>query len=294
LPDGARLPVSRLTAVVWPTLGITKGALMRYYVRVAPLILPALDGRPLGARYYPHGLAGESFFQQRAPLAPPPGTRVELLPIDTPVRRRLVGGPLLTLLAMVELGTISQDPWLSRLPTLDTPDHAVFDLDPMPGVPFTSVVDVARWLHEALARHGVAAFAKTSGSTGLHVYVPLAANVSFDAARRFAEGIAAPVAARHARIATTARGIASRGQRVYIDCLQNLRGKTVATAYSARATWSAGVSTPITWSELESGIEPSDFTLRTLPARLRTHGDLWKACRTAPGHEPHVADGRGR
>jgi bifunctional non-homologous end joining protein LigD len=294
LPDGARLSVSRLTAVVWPTLGITKGALMRYYVRVAPLILPTLDGRPLGAKYYPEGLAGESFFQQRAPLAPPPGARVEILPINTPVKRRLVGGPLLTLLAMIELGAISQDPWLSRLPSLDTPDHAVFDLDPMPGVPFSSVIDVARWLHDELARHGATAFAKTSGGTGLHVYVPLVAGIPFDSARRFTERIAAPVAARHARLATTERAVAGRGERVYIDCLQNLRGKTCATAYSVRATWSAGVSTPITWDELESGIAPRDFTLRTLPARLRAHGDLWAAGRASRGFDPRSGDTRGR
>jgi bifunctional non-homologous end joining protein LigD len=184
---------------------------------------------------------------------------------------------------MVDMGAVSFDPWSSRTGTPDSPDYAVFDLDPMPDVPFAAVRDVARLLHEELARRRVPAALKTSGASGLHVFVPLAAGATFDAARRFCERIAGVVAARHPALATLEREIARRGRRVYLDCLQNLRTKTLASAYSARASAFAGVSTPLRWSDLEDGAEPADFTVRTVPRRLARLGDLWSSLRRGPG-----------
>jgi bifunctional non-homologous end joining protein LigD len=279
MPDGFELMVSGLNAAVWPKLGITKGELLRYYVRVAALLLPNVADRPLGARYFPSGVGHTAYFQQRAPARVPPGVRVEVLNIDIPVRRRLVGGSLLTLLYMTDAGAVSQDPWFSRVASLDDPDYAVFDLDPMPGASFGMVRDVARWIGEALERVKVVGVPKTSGASGLHIYVPLAPRTSYDDSRVFCETIARHVAGRHRRVATTERTVAARGPRVYIDCLQNLRSKTLATAYSARASAYAGVSMPVTWKEVDGSLDPRAFTVRSALDRIDSVGDLWSPMR---------------
>lgn len=283
LPDGFAVAVRGLDAPVWPRLAITRGDLLRYYVGVSPLLLPAVADRPLGARYFPRGVGRRAFFQQRAPATVPDGVRVEILDIDTPVRRRLVGGALLTLLYMVDAGVISQDPWLARVGRLGTPDLCVLDLDPMPGASFARVLDVARWLRDVLARAGIPAVPKTSGASGLHLVVPLAPGASWPESRTLCQTLAAHVARQHPGVATVERAVARRGARVYIDCLQNLRGKTLAAVYSARATSFAGVSTPLTWAEVDDAIDPRAFTLRTIGDRLREVGDLWAPVRRARG-----------
>ena len=267
LPEGERLPVGQLHKVLWPRAGITKGELMRYYVRVAPLILPTVRDRPLIMRRHPDGVGAGGFYQQRAPADTPPGVRTAVLASDRVVPRRLIGGSLITLLFMTQIAALSQDPWFSRVTSEDTPDHAVLDLDPMPGVPFATVVDVARWVRDELAALGVTGFPKTSGKTGLHVYVPLAPGTSYTASRLFAELVATAVAEKHPRVATVERTLRARGRRVYVDYLQNSRGKTLASAYSARASDDAGVSTPLTWKEVDTGVDRRAFTLRTIEAR---------------------------
>jgi len=283
LPDGSRLEVGQLHKVLWPRPRITKGELMRYYVRIAPLILPTVRDRPLIMRRYPDGVRAGGFYQQRAPADTPPNVRTTVLASDRVVPRRLIGGSLTTLLFMTQIAALSQDPWFSRVQSEDTPDHCVLDLDPMPGVPFATVVDVARWVRDELAALGVAGFPKTSGKTGLHVYVPLATGTSYDASRIFAEIVATAVAEKHPRVATVARALRDRGRRVYVDFLQNSRGKTLASAYSARGSDDAGVSTPLTWNEIDAGVDRRDFTLRTIEARVRDVGDLWAAFRRARG-----------
>ena len=283
LPDGQRLEVGQLHKVFWPRLGLTKGALMRYYVRVSPFLLPAVADRPLIMRRWPDGVAASKFYQQRAPEDTPPGVRVATLASDRVVPRRFIGGSLTTLLFMTQIAAISQDPWFSRVQSEDYPDHSVVDLDPMPGVPFGSVRDAARWVHDELERLGVASFPKTSGATGLHVYIPLPPRTTWETSRLFAELVATTVAQRHPRTATIERAIRARGKRVYLDFMQNTRGKTLASAYSARGTDDAGVSTPLRWDELETNVDRGDFTLLTIDARLREVGDLWAARRRARG-----------
>src|SRR5204863_886384 len=228
-------------------LGITKGAMLRYYAWAAPLLLPAVADRPLVMRRFPDGVRGRAFSQQRAPADAPPGVRVETLPVDTEVPSRLIGGSLITLLYMAQIAAISQDPWFSRVGSLDDANHVVLDLDPMPGVPFATVVDVARWIHDELERIGTPAVPKTSGATGMHVYIPLPRGTSYETGRLFCEIIATLVAERQPRVATVERAVDARGRRVYVDYMQNFRGKTLATAYSARGSDYAGVSTPLTW-----------------------------------------------
>jgi bifunctional non-homologous end joining protein LigD len=232
---------------------------------------------------FPNGVQAKAFYQQRAPDEVPPGVRVAVLPADTEVPSRLVGGSLTTLLYMAQLAVVSQDPWFSRVGSLDSADHVALDLDPMPGVTFTRVLDVARWLRDVLDGLGVPAVPKTSGADGAHIYIPLPPDTTYESGRLFCQIVATLVADRHPQAATVERAVHARGRRVYIDYLQNIRGKTLATAYSARASEYAGASAPLTWDEVEQGVDRRDFTMRTMAARLATVGDLWARLRTSRG-----------
>jgi bifunctional non-homologous end joining protein LigD len=282
LPNGDTLRVTNLSKVFWPKLGITKGELMRYYVQVAPLLLPCVDDRPLVMKRFPNGVAGPAFYQQRHPEKTPPGVRREVLPEDIePIdeegpRDRLIGGSLTTLLYTTQLAAISQDPWFSRVADPSSQDHTAIDLDPGEGATFKQVLDVARWVKDELDRYGIPAVPKTSGSRGLHIYVRLPPHTSYETGQLLAQMIATTVANAHPKVATVERWVKRRPRgTVYVDYLQNILGKTLATAYSARATDYAGVSTPLTWAEVARGVDPTDFTVRTAPARFKKVGDLW-------------------
>ena len=190
-------------------------------------------------------------------------------------RAHLVGGDITTLLYTAQLASISQDPWFSRAGSERVVDHVAIDLDPPDGLPFARVLDVARWVREELDRLKVAGFPKTSGSGGLHVYVPVAPGTTYDAGLLFCQIVATMVATKHPREATVERAVKARGRRIYVDYLQNIQGKTLASAYSARANAFAGVSAPLTWEEVDEGVEPQDFTVRNFGERLRSAGDLW-------------------
>ena len=274
LPEGT-LEVGNLHKVFWPAEGLTKGDLLRYYVQVSPYILPVVEDRPLVMKRYPNGVRSEAFYQHRAPDKVPPGIRIEVLP-DDDVPSRPVGGSLNTLLYLAQLAAVSQDPWFSRVQSLHLVDHIAFDLDPMPGTSFETVLDVARWLRDVLAKVGATGVPKTSGSDGLHVYVPMPKNTPYEAGRLWAQIVATLVAAQHPRVATVERSVRKRGAKVYVDYLQNIEGKTLACAYSARASEFAGASTPVTWDEIDDGFDRRELTIRTLPARIARVGDLWK------------------
>jgi bifunctional non-homologous end joining protein LigD len=281
VPGGERLDVTNLHKVFWPTLKLTKGDLFRYYTQIAPAILPVLADRPLVMKRFPNGVDAKPFYQHRAERVPK-GVRSE--PVDSDDRRpQLIGGSLQTLLYTCQLAAISQDPWFSRVQTPDTPDHIALDLDPSDEVPFSQVLEVARAVHEELDALGVFALPKTSGATGLHIFVPLAPGTPYETALLFAQLIATLVAEKHPTLATVERAVKARGRRVYVDYLQNIQGKTLASAYSARASAYAGVSTPLTWKEVHEGVDREAFTIRTVPARVRAVGDLWAPLFTAPG-----------
>ncbi len=283
LPDGDELSVTNLHKVFWPTLKLTKGDLLRYYVQVASFILPALEDRPLTMKRLPNGIAGKTFYQHRAPDEVPANVRVEHVRGEKTVPARLVGGSLKTLLYMTQLAAISQDPWFSRVSSPDMADHVAFDLDPADGVGFEQVLDVARWIRDELEGIGASGVPKTSGADGLHIYIPLPPDTPYEAGLLFCQIVATLVTQRHPKEATTERNVRARGRRVYIDCLQNVQGKTLASVYSARASEYAGVSTPLTWTEVDRGVRREDFTIQTVPARLTQVGDLWKSLRTSKG-----------
>jgi len=281
LSDGDRLPVTNLWKVFWPKEKLTKGDLFRYYVRVAPFVLPAVTDRPLVMKRFPNGVAAPPFYQHRAPEVPP-GVRTAVVSV-VEKRPQIIGGNLKTLLYMTQLAAISQDPWFSRIQHPQFADYAAFDLDPSDAVPFARALDVARWIRDELDALGALGVPKTSGSDGLHVYVPLPPGTPYDAGLLFCQIVAAVVAQKHPKVATVERSVKARGKRVYIDCLQNILGKTLATAYSARASEFAGVSTPMTWQEIDDGFDRQAFTIRTAPSRFEAVGDLWAALRKSKG-----------
>src|SRR5581483_11521880 len=251
---------------------------------IAPYILPALDDRPLSFKRFPHGLRRPETFHQRIKWRVPPGVRVESVKAaDRVFEPRLIGGSLATLLYGVQIDFISMDPWLSRVHSPDHPDYAVIDLDPGAGVPFVRVADVAKWLHELFELAGIVTVVKTSGIGGLHLIVPLAKGTDYRQARALAMTFATRVARRHPEHATVERAIAARGRRVYLDCDQNLRAKTIAAPYSARHSVFAGISAPLRWSELDRPVKPDQFTVQTIQERLRHVGDLWLAVRQSVG-----------
>jgi bifunctional non-homologous end joining protein LigD len=283
LPDGGRLDVTNLGKIFWPALGLTKGDLFRHYVRVSPYLLPALADRPLVMKRYPNGVQAKPFYQHRAPDSLPRGVRVAEVTTETETRAHVVGGDLLTLLYTAQLASISQDPWFSRAGSQDHIDHVALDLDPPDGLPFARILDLARFVRDELDSLGASGFPKTSGSRGLHIYVPMAPGTPYDAGLLFAQIVATHVAQKHPTLATVERSLNARGGRIYVDYMQNMRGKTLASVYSARANDFAGVSTPLTWEEIDEGVSPRDFTIPTFTTRLARVGDLWAGLRKAKG-----------
>jgi bifunctional non-homologous end joining protein LigD len=276
LPTGT-LEVSKLDKVFFPETGQTKGDLLRYYARISPVLLPAIIDRPLVMKRFPNGVTGKAFFQQRAPEDPPASVRVEPVADEgLTTQQRIIGGDLATLLYVAQLGAISIDPWQSRVGSVQFADYAVIDLDPGPRAKFARVVEVALAVKEVLDGLGLHAVPKTSGASGLHIVLPLETHVPNDGGRMVAELVATMVAESHAKIATIERWVKSRASgAVYVDFLQNIRGKTVAGVYSVRARPGATVSTPLGWDEVNEGLDPAEFTMDAVLERVRTRGDVW-------------------
>jgi bifunctional non-homologous end joining protein LigD len=274
---GKTLKVSNLDKVFFPKEKYTKGDVMRYYTRIADFILPTIQDRPLVLKRFPNGIDGESFYQQKASETTPPGVRVEVIVTDGGEKQpRYVGGDLLTLLYTIQLGAISVDPWHSRVQSLEYADYTVVDLDPGPRANFARVIQSARWTKEVIDGFGLHAAIKTSGSTGLHIYLPLPPRTPNEAATLVAQMIATKVADAHPKEATTERFVKARGAAtVYVDYLQNIQGKTVAGPYCVRAKPGGPVSTPLKWSELTDDLDPRDFHLGNAAARFEKIGDIW-------------------
>jgi bifunctional non-homologous end joining protein LigD len=268
--------LTHLEKLYWPKEKITKGGLLRYYAQIGKTIMPHLNGRPLVLQRYPHGIDGEAFFQHNVPTGPAYLKRETLESTAGRALEYAIYTDLASLLYLVNLGVIAQHVWLSRIDKLDRPDYVVFDLDPK-GAPFVNVLKVARLMKQTLDKLGVKGFAKTSGSSGIHIFVPVKRRYSFNETMEWAEMVANEAASRDLQIATTERRLAERKKsQIYIDWQQNARGKTIAAAYTVREKPLAPVSAPVTWKEIDDGFKLSDFTIRTMPGRIKTRGDLWK------------------
>jgi bifunctional non-homologous end joining protein LigD len=224
----------------------------------------------------PDGIAGESFFQKNHEHLPDWVPHIDIFSESNEANLHwIVGGKLETLLYIVQLGSIEVNPWNSRVGQLDNPDWCVIDLDPE-GVSFAKVISVARTVHEVCEEWGIANYPKTSGKTGLHIYIPLAAKYSFEQSKNLAHLIVLEVNKRQPDITSVERLPKKRHHKIYLDFLQNREGQTLAAPYSARPTAQATVSTPLHWDEVKAGLDPADFTIQNTPQRLKRTGDLWK------------------
>ncbi|HET8538592.1 MAG TPA: DNA ligase D [Anaeromyxobacter sp.] len=268
-PPARAFDVTNADKVWFPPDGITKGEIVAYYRAIAPSMLPFLEDRPLVLTRYPDGIDGKSFFQKDAPEWRPEWIRTVRIPNDDgrDLDHFLVDDAE-GLAWLANLGTIPIHVWASRAPELERPDWCVVDLDPKEA-PFAHVVELARALHDLCDELGLPSYPKTTGQKGLHVLVPLGGKLDHAQARTLGELLARALEADHPAIATTARAIGDRGGRVYLDYLQNGRGKTIAAPYTVRPRPGAPVSTPLRWSEVGARLDPAAFTIRNVPARAR-------------------------
>lgn len=274
--DGKRLQLSNLNKVFWPDDGYTKGDLIRYYRTISQVMLPHLKNRPESMYRTPHGIAGEGFFQKEIGEYVPEwvATREVYSESNDKTIRFLVCQEEATLVYMANLGCIEINPWLSRIPTLEYPDYFVIDLDPE-DIGFDKVIDAALAVREILDQAGITGYPKTSGATGMHIYVPLGARYDYDTATAFAKIIATMANGLVPDFTSIERSPSKRQQKVYLDFLQNRKGQTVAAPYSVRPRKGATVSTPLTWDEVRPGLDPTQFTIETVPDRVRRLGDLF-------------------
>jgi bifunctional non-homologous end joining protein LigD len=271
------LRVSNLGKLYFPEAGITKGALMRYYVKVWPALEPHMADRALVLKRFPEGVGGPMFFQQNAGTNVPSAVRVERVHSRSEgTKPRIVGGDLPTLLYTVQMGAIEVHTWMSTVDDLDHPDRCLIDLDPGENVPFVKVVELARAIADLARECSLPVAIKTSGSEGIHLVIPLPPNTTYETSVALASGLSGAVARQLPDLATTIRSIRSRPPgTIYVDAMQNARGKSMACAYSARPKDKATVSTPVTERELTRRLRTEAFTVRTVAARVMRVGDVW-------------------
>lgn len=272
----SRVRPTNLDKVYWPAEGFTKGDLLAYYHAVADALVPHLRDRPVHLNRFPDGIDGKSFYQREAKAGTPDWLRTVAIPHDdAPVPHHVIDDRD-ALLYAINLGSIDLHPWLSRVPTLDRPDYAVLDLDPKTA-PFAHVVRIARAAGKLLRGIGLRPLLKTSGKSGMHVFVPLLPHYTYDHSKMFAEAVARVLVRELADIATVERLPDQRDGKVYLDFLQNRRSQTIVPPYSARPVRGASVSAPLAWDELEDAhLTPQRFTIQTMPARLAERGDLFR------------------
>ena len=275
---GKKLRLTNLDKLFWPDLGITKRDLLEYYAGVAEYLLPHLRERAMVMKRYPNGVSGEFFFMKRTPGSRPEWLRTCAIEhasgsvIDFPVVDDLA-----SLLWIVNLGCIDLNPWYARCDDVNRPDYLHFDLDPTPGASFPQVLEAALVIRDELAARKIPCFAKTTGSRGLHIYVPIRRGPLQKQVWGYAKAFAREMAEQHSSLITSEYRVKSRPpRRVLVDYNQNAWGRTLASVYSVRPRPQATVSAPVTWQEVERGIQLEDFRIDNMPQRLLEVGDLWK------------------
>jgi bifunctional non-homologous end joining protein LigD len=268
--EDRKVAFTNLTKIFWPDEQYTKGDLIDYYRTISPWILPYLADRPVVLTRYPDGIAGKSFFQKDAPGFVPDWIRTERMWSEQAQREidYFVCDDEPSLLYLVNLGTIPLHVWASRTASIDSPDWCVLDIDPK-GAPFSDVVQVALAIHALCDEIALPNLVKTSGSSGLHVLVPLAGQCRYDEARSLGELLARLVAAELPEISTLTRQVSRREGKVYIDYLQIGAGRLIVAPFSVRPLPGAPVSTPLRWSEVNQQLDIRSFTLANLPERMR-------------------------
>jgi bifunctional non-homologous end joining protein LigD len=261
---------TNLDKVFWPDEKYTKGDLIEYYRAISPWLLPFLKDRPVVMTRFPDGINGKQFFQKDAPGFAPDWLRTERMWSEDTQREisYFVCDDEASLLYIANLGTIPLHIWGSRVVSLERPDWCIIDLDPK-DAPFSDVITLARATHDLCEDIGLPNFVKTSGSSGLHVLVPLGRLVTYEQCRTLAQLLARAVAADHREIATLTRNPSRREGKVYLDFLQNGHGRLLVAPYSARPLPAGPASAPLVWNEVKPGLDPRQFTIANLPARMR-------------------------
>jgi bifunctional non-homologous end joining protein LigD len=270
-----QVSVTSLDRIYWPDEKLTKYDLLCYYLSVADYLMPFLKDRPAILQRWPRGIKAPMFFQQDLETAP---SFIKTVRLTNQEGRQLdyaVYSTIGSLIHFVNLGSIEQHPWHSTIKHLDKPDYIAIDLDPK-SAPWENVLQVALVVKQVADDIGLVAFPKTSGSTGIHIYVPLKPSNTYDKVAEFARLFAGEVAGRAPKIATIERTIAKRkSTQVYVDWMQNARGKSLAAVYAARAKPKAPVSMPLNWKQIENGIKITDFTIQNAAAMLQKKGNAW-------------------
>jgi bifunctional non-homologous end joining protein LigD len=275
--DGREIRLTNLRKIFWSELGLTKGDLLQYYADVASVLLPHIRDRAMVMKRYPHGAAGPFFFMKRAPTPRPAWIQTCSIGHGS---GNIIDFPMIqdraALLWLVNLGCIDLNQWYARCDDVDRPDYLHFDLDPGDGAPFDRVLETALVVHGALDTLKMPSLVKTTGSKGLHVYVPIVRGPVQKQVWTFAKALAQELASRHPTLITAEYRIAKRPRgRVLVDYNQNAWGRTLASIYSVRPRPDATVSTPVTWKELERGVRIEDFAVKNVRARIARLGDLW-------------------
>ena len=280
-----RLKLTNLNKVFYPGEGITKRDVINYYDAVAPLIIPHLRDRPLSLKRYPNGINEQFFFQKDAEGKVPAWVRLE--PIFSEHNQDkihyIICNDRATLIYLANLASIDQNPWMSRLGSLDHPDFALIDLDPTEGCPYSQIVEAAQLVKKTLDSVGLAGYPKTTGGDGMHIYIPLEPIYTYEQVRSFAELLSILVINQKPDLFTTPRTVSQRKKaKVYFDYLQISSSKTIAAPYVLRAHPGAPVSTPLDWSEVKTGLEPGQFNIRNAMDRFERTGDLFQGVLTKP------------
>lgn len=283
--DGKRVKLTNLQKVFWPECGITKRDLLQYYADVSRFVLPHVRDRAMVMKRYPNGAGGKCFFMKRAPSSRPEWLKTCSIEhdsgnvIDFPMVQDLA-----SLLWLVNLGCIDLNQWYATCGDVNRPDYVHFDLDPVPGATFAKVLEAALVVRDAVEALGMRPFIKTTGSSGVHIYVAIVRGPLQKQVWTFAKALAQHLAAQHPKLLTAEYRIAKRPRaRVLVDYNQNAWGRTLASIYSPRPKLNATVSTPVTWAEVEQGLRIGDFRIDNVPARLAKLGDLWKMLLVRPG-----------
>lgn len=275
--DGREVRVTNLDKPFWPDEGITKGHLLQYYADVAPLLLPHIRNRAMVMKRYPHGAGGEFFFMKRAPVPRPEWIRTCRIDHDS---GNIIDFPVIddlpSLLWVINLGCIDLNQWYGQCDDVNRPDYLHFDLDPGPGATWERVLECGRIVRDALAALKMRSVVKTTGSKGLHAYVPIVRGPLQKEVWTFAKALARELAGRHPDLMTAEYRVAKRpAGRVLVDYNQNAWGRTLASVYSVRPRPQATVSTPVTWDEIDKGVRIEDFRIDNVRTRFSEVGDLW-------------------
>jgi bifunctional non-homologous end joining protein LigD len=276
--DKRKIPVTNISKIYFPEKKVTKGDVIAYYDSVADLILPHIKNRPLSLKRNPNGIHGEAFYHKNAGENAPSWIKTFDVYSESSDRNieYIICNDKATLIYLANLGCIEMNPWLATYQKPENPTYIVIDIDPSDKNTFEQVIETAKAVKEVTDRAGLVSFCKTSGASGLHIYIPFAAKYTYDTLKPFGELIASLAHELVPDYTSLERNLKKRGSNIYIDYLQNRRGQTLASAYSLRPVEEASISTPLEWKEVKKGLHPSQFNIFNIAKRLESKGDLFK------------------